>query len=459
VRRPGDRSLTRSGAALFTLATRTWRQPPPDLDAERAEVVARRAALAADPTDDQIADLARDQTDRAVPLLDSLLQTGVRAGFPLAALERIGRRAEEDEPGLLVKALSGLGTIETAAPARDLWALGRQVAVDPELTAAFDHGIPGLAGRLQALDEPAGVSFLEAFGAFLAAHGHRGPNEVELASDTWATAPETALAVVERLRFAPAQSDPGAATDRLADERREAARRLRQHVARPLRPMVGRLLDRAAAGAARREQAKGTLVLDLDGLRRALHGVAARLIERGEIVDRLSLFMVTVDELGDFLRSPDQFAAAIADRRRQYDLLNSLVPPYWFEGSIPDPSAWSAPPPEGSTAAGDVLTGIGVASGTARGRARIVTDPGDPRGIEAGEVLLAPITDPAWTPLFLAASAVVVEVGALQSHAAIVARELGIPAVVSVAGATSRIRDGSVVTVDGDRGTVAVEAG
>jgi pyruvate,water dikinase len=69
-------------------------------------------------------------------------------------------------------------------------------------------------------------------------------------------------------------------------------------------------------------------------------------------------------------------------------------------------------------------------------------------------VLVAPLTDPAWTPLFLAAVAVVVDVGALQSHAAIVARELGIPAVVSVEGATARLADGDLVEVDGDRGIV-----
>ena len=84
------------------------------------------------------------------------------------------------------------------------------------------------------------------------------------------------------------------------------------------------------------------------------------------------------------------------------------------------------------------------------------TDPADPGALEPGDVLVAPITDPAWTPLFLAAAAVVVDVGAQQSHAAIVARELGIPAVVSVEGASHTIPDGTTITVDGTRGTVTV---
>ena len=106
--------------------------------------------------------------------------------------------------------------------------------------------------------------------------------------------------------------------------------------------------------------------------------------------------------------------------------------------------------------AGDVLKGDGGSAGVARGRARIVLDPSDARGLNPGDILVAPMTDPAWTPLFLPASAVVVNVGALMSHAVIVSRELGIPCVVAVAGATERIADGAMLEVDGTAGTVTV---
>jgi len=83
-------------------------------------------------------------------------------------------------------------------------------------------------------------------------------------------------------------------------------------------------------------------------------------------------------------------------------------------------------------------------------------DPADAVDLEPGEVLVAPITDPAWTPLFLPSAAVVVDVGALMSHAVIVSRELGIPCVVSVENATERIPDGALVEVDGTAGTVTI---
>ncbi len=83
-----------------------------------------------------------------------------------------------------------------------------------------------------------------------------------------------------------------------------------------------------------------------------------------------------------------------------------------------------------------MLKGDGGSPGIVRGRARIVLDPADARGLKPGDILVAPLTDPAWTPLFLPAAAVVVNVGALMSHAVIVSRELGIPCVVAIAGAT-----------------------
>ena len=99
---------------------------------------------------------------------------------------------------------------------------------------------------------------------------------------------------------------------------------------------------------------------------------------------------------------------------------------------------------------------MGGCPGTARGTARVVLDPSDPSQLGPGDVLVAPITDPSWTPLFLPAVAVVVEVGSPFSHAAIVSRELGIPCVVSAGAATQRIPHGATVEVDGTTGTVTL---
>ena len=100
-----------------------------------------------------------------------------------------------------------------------------------------------------------------------------------------------------------------------------------------------------------------------------------------------------------------------------------------------------------------VLRGVGAAAGSVTGPARVIHDPATAH-IEPGEILVAVTTDPGWTPLFLTAAALVTETGAIMAHGPTVAREYGIPAVISVAGATRRIVTGQVITVDGAAGTV-----
>ena len=192
--------------------------------------------------------------------LRALLEAGFGGAIPTSLAERMAKRAERTEPGLLLKAMSGLGGIETSRPAIDMWRLGRMVDRSASLSAAFASGVDGLEQRLRdasAADaEIAG--FVDRFDEVLARHGHRGPNEVELASETWATNPELVLAIVERLRLSAESADPEEAARRLATERAAARQRLRRSVAPPLRPVVSRLLDRSAAAppAASRPRAR-----------------------------------------------------------------------------------------------------------------------------------------------------------------------------------------------------------
>jgi pyruvate,water dikinase len=360
---------------------------------------------------------------------------------------------------LVNRLTSGLGTIDSALPAQRLWDLGRLVAADEALTAAFDDGVAGVGERIGGLGSDAATTFEHEFESFLADHGHRGPDEYEFASPTWATRPEIAFAAVDRLRHAPPERSPRLAQERLALERESALAEALRSVARPLRPVLRRGLAAALIGAPARERAKDAFVRELSAMRAVLDELAARAQARGGPTDRRDCYLVTTGELDDFVRDPDIFGDVIAERASRRDFLQARVPPFWFEGSIPPPDAWELrdDPSHGARFVG-TLQGIGVCGGVASGPARVILDPADPRDIQPGDVLVAPITDPAWTPLFLSAAAVVVDVGAQQSHAAIVARELGIPAVVSVTGASHTIADGTWLDVDGDRGTVTVHA-
>jgi rifampicin phosphotransferase len=125
---------------------------------------------------------------------------------------------------------------------------------------------------------------------------------------------------------------------------------------------------------------------------------------------------------------------------------------------VPPISTWPARGRHGAAvaSAGDVLQGAMGSPGIASGVARIVLDPSDPGAIGPGDIMVAPTTDPSWVPLFLSAEGVVVNVGAVASHAAIMCRELGLPCAVSVIDATERIPDGAVIEIDGSTGSVTI---
>ena len=150
----------------------------------------------------------------------------------------------------------------------------------------------------------------------------------------------------------------------------------------------------------------------------------------------------------------------MATRAADYATLWDLEPPFIIrDGDLPPLSEW----PRKSEAdagpardAGDELIGhLGLARGGARHRPHRAR-PADPTTLDPGDILVAPFTDPSWTPLFMTAGGVVVDVGGQISHAVIVSRELGLPCVVSATDATGRIPDGATVEVNGDTGAVTV---
>jgi len=158
------------------------------------------------------------------------------------------------------------------------------------------------------------------------------------------------------------------------------------------------------------------------------------------------------------LADPASARPIVLERRTLFDTYSGLQETFVFARTQPSPETWperGAAPVEVAKA-GDVLTGVPGCPGVVRGRARVITSSLDPTALEPGDILVAPSTDPSWTPLFVPAAGVVVNVGAPQSHAMIVSRELGIPCIPSVTDATRRIPDGALVEIDGGAGTVTI---
>jgi rifampicin phosphotransferase len=378
---------------------------------------------------------------------------------PVGALAQIC--AAVGRPADAMRVISGVGDVESAAPSMAMWRLGRQVAADPALTDAFDAGVRGLPGRL-AEAARSGPAFLDDFREFIRDYGSRGPNEWETSNHTWETRPELALAAIDRMRLAGEDASPERRNQQMAADR--------ERIVAEIAPMLegnpeahGTFLGAARAVRlfqAGRERTKTNCIKLIHEGRMAMHTIGRRMVEQGACDDAGDFGLVLATEMEDWLRDPAALTSEIRTRRALYDQYAALQEPFVFYGSQPDPSTW----PHRMAAelvpaqVGEVLTGFPGCPGQATGIARVVLDPADPTALNAGDILVAPLTDPAWTPLFVSAAAVIVDVGAAQSHAMIVSRELGIPCVPSVTHATRRIPHGATVQVDGDAGTVTILA-
>ncbi len=358
--------------------------------------------------------------------LDTTAGTSVGPGALGAIAEAMG------DPSIVLTLITGIGDVDSALPSLAMWELSRLPADSAE--------------------------FRQGFEAFLAEYGSRGPNEWDIRSEVWETKPALALALIEAMRPAADSESPAARNAKNVAKREALEAQIRAALAD--QPEALGTFELALRSAhlymAGRERAKTNIIKVIHEMRMAMRELAVR-----HDYTMSEVCMLLADELDAFVAAPDEFRARLTAREEQYLELFQLDPPFIVNGSVKPLSQWARRGgPEASKAVvGDVLSGVPGSPGVATGRARVILDPADPLALEPGDVLIAPITDPAWTPLFVPAAAVVVNVGAQVSHAVIVSRELGIPCVVSVLDATQRIPDGALVTVDGTTGTVTLVEG
>lgn len=382
----------------------------------------------------------------------------VPVGIITAVCTAVGR------PEDALKLLAGLGDVESAAPSMAMWKLGRLAADSASLTAAFEAGNAGLDARIRAAaagGDGDAAAFVTQFDDFLYHYGCRGPNEWESRSPTWETDPDLALAAIDRMRV----SDPSQAPEDQNASRAADRERIGAEIAAMIEADAethGQFL--AALSSAKvfmpgRERTKTNCVKLVQEMRIALYELGRRRVADGSWNDLRDFGLHTRPELIALVHGGDAVSAAELARRAELMAeVAQLQEPFLFHGGRPDMSTY----PRRDAAEvivldqGDGIQGMPGCPGTMRGTARVVLDSHDPTALEPGDILVAPLTDPSWTPLFVPAGAVVVDVGAALSHAIIVSRELGIPCVVSATDATKRIPDGATIEVDGDTGVVTV---
>jgi pyruvate,water dikinase len=464
-------------------AVRRWHEH------ERADIESRIDALRERP----LRDLSDAELDDHLQDTLDLLQHGQEVHFELfvpyvRASYDLARTCEELLGWNLVSALDLVtGLSEAAAePTYELARLARDVRARPdvaEVVSSWHAGAPVEQRRAELRD--AAPDLAERLDEHIARHGCRVP-AYDLGDPTYAERPEETLQLLQDL--AAGIDDPFETRERLARTREEAAERARRQLAEDgaspeTRRRFEAVLERARDRWGLREDNLALTDAMPNGLIRwAALEIGRRLVERRLLRHADDAVWLELDELRSALRGaqPDDDEPLLdrADRRRGEHAWIRAHPGPPMRGEAPGepPSSDDLPPemrylkdamdwifgleygPAGAEGDGEALEGQAGSPGRATATARIVRDASEFHRLAPGEVLVCPMTTPAWTVLFARAAAVVTDTGSPLSHAAIVAREHGIPAVVGTKTATSELRDGERVTVDGAGGTVTPAA-
>ncbi|BCJ49655.1 putative phosphoenolpyruvate synthase [Actinoplanes sp. NBRC 14428] len=323
----------------------------------------------------------------------------------------------------------------------------------PEVVAYLrEHAGDDFLDRLPEL--PGGAEARRAVEAYLDRYGMRCVGEIDITRPRWSEEPATLVPLIlDNVRnFA-----PGAARQRFARGRQTAQAKAREVLARVRALPDGerkageteRMIDRVRTFAGYREYPKYAVIARYLVYKRALMAEADSLVRDGVLAARDDVFFLTFGEFHDAVRTRHVDGALIRRRREDFRAYRALTPPRVLtsEGEALNGAYRRDDVPPGA------LTGLPVSAGTVEGRARVILDLSD-ADLAPGDILVTAHTDPSWTPLFVAVAGLVTEIGGLMTHGAVIAREYGLPAVVSVTGATRLIPDGRRIRVHGTDGYV-----
>jgi pyruvate, water dikinase len=347
--------------------------------------------------------------ERALCCQSTVIVCGIQPTF--TAVMKLAGKAGVD-PNELMR---GHGSHEEGEMIDDLWAVSR--------------------GRLR-LD------------TFIERHGYYGPNVGEVSNHSWREDPAPLEGVIEGYRKMGEESDPVLASRERGRLREEAEAKLLSGLSSRKDRVMARLVFKMAGRyLPLRSVAKVSFTQSLDIARGSARRIGALFVEDGVLEDPEDIFYLTLPEIQGPL--PPNIGGLIAERKAIREAYRRVELPVIFHGT-PEVTLT-----EGAEAEVDVLNGVGVSAGVAEGPIRVVVDPADPE-MEPGDILVAHTTDPAWASVMFLAGALVVDIGGLLSHAAVVARELGIPCVMNTGNGTRALHTGDRCRVDGAAGTVEI---
>jgi pyruvate,water dikinase len=360
--------------------------------------------------------LAPERLREAMGAVAAALRTHAAANmFVQAFSEAVGKLAAgANTPGLELKLLGG-GGLEELALVNALWALAHGAATLEQVLAEF---------------------------------GFHGPDEGEISSRSWREDPAPLVTLTESYRSLPAGQSPQAREAARARERAEAEAALLTGCSRAQRGGAKLTLRLARAFTPLRELGKANFLKGIDAGRAAARVCGADLVRRGVLEADDDVFYLTAQEIVEALPAAPQ--ELVARRRAHRErCLGLTLPVLWTGQAEPIEAAEAAPTV-------NALDGVAAAAGEVTGIARVITSAADCHELEPGEILVCTTTDPSWASVFPLAAALVIDIGGLISHGAIIARELGLPCVINTRTGTATIRTGDRLHVDGSSGHVKI---
>ncbi|MGE5626629.1 MAG: PEP/pyruvate-binding domain-containing protein [Solirubrobacterales bacterium] len=293
--------------------------------------------------------------------------------------------------------------------------------------------------------------FKQEFSKFINEYGHRAVYELDIINPRWYEDPAYLLGIIHSTINT---ADTAKFRGEQKSKQEEAWLEIKSKVPADQQSAIKNMVMESQSGAAVREKTKSVLALIMDAYRTIAKELGYRFCERSLIEKKEDIFFCTWSELFSVLNGEwngNGLKVMVCERKKWKEEMESLAPPDVIFGDTPK---FMAPI---NMVSSDCLIGVPAASGKASGQVKIINHPEEGWRLQPGDVMVAPSTDPGWTPLFLKAGAIVMETGGFLSHGAIVAREYGIPAVVNIPGIMSVLKDGWIIVVDGDSGKIFLD--
>jgi pyruvate,water dikinase len=351
--------------------------------------------------------------------------------------------------------LAGVGDMNDAEAAMDLWQLAAKVHQSPQVERVILSELNWQSAIEKFMTIKGSDQFLKSWDEFMARHGHHCRGEIETYNRRWFETPDYILKLVRSYLAGIDRTDPIQNYSEQTQRRRQLEEQCRRQLRNPVKRMLfNHLLVRSQASAVLRENIKSEVIKLVAGVRKLLVELGRKLHAGGVLAGSDDIFFLTFEEIGLVVGRLAEFDIrnVIAARRAEYDKWNLVTPPDVIVGGF-DPDSYV---PEEIKTDSKALRGLAVSPGVATGKARVILRSDSNTLLEAGEILVAPFTDPGWTPYFLLAAGIVMDQGSILSHGSIVAREYGLPAVVNVGSATKIIKTGQTIQVDANQGIVRI---